>query len=74
MHVETCLLHGVGEVWAREGEILERADDAAVERRIRHWCACAGGELALDINWRGSRCVVRHAGSVKDVFSILCLG
>ena len=61
MHVETCLLHGVGDVWPRESEILERLDDAAVERRISHWLACAGGELTLDINWRGSWRAVRHA-------------
>ena len=74
MHVETCLLHGVGDVWPRESEILERPDDAAVERRISHWLACAGGELALDINWRGSRRAGRHAGPIEDVLSILGLG
>ena len=45
VHDEAALVHDVGDVGARHGQVLERANHVVVLRGIRDWRPVRGGQL-----------------------------
>ena len=63
VHVEARLLDGIGDVGARERQVLKSADDAAVERRIVERTSVVAGQLGLGVHGCGCRFAILHAGA-----------
>lgn len=70
VHVETRPLDRVGNVRARDGQVLKGARQAAIELGVEHWWTVRHGELALGIEGRTDRLAVRHPSTVEDVLGI----
>jgi hypothetical protein len=73
VHMQAHLLDGVGDVWPREGEVLEGASQAAVGRRVGNRRPVVLRELSLSVDRRGVGLAVRHASPLQDVDGVLAL-
>jgi hypothetical protein len=59
--MEAHLLDSIGDVGAREGEVLERACQAPVRCCISNWGLVVLRELRLSVNRRGTWLAIGHA-------------
>jgi hypothetical protein len=73
VHMQAHLLDDVGDVGPREGEVLERAGEASVGRRIGDRGLVVLRELRLSVNLCGTTLVVGHASPLQDVDGVLAL-
>jgi len=73
MHVQTCLLHGEGEVRAHHRQVPECPSQAAIRLGVVD-CGAVGGDLALGVNHSGHCLARRHTCTLEDVFSEPLLG
>jgi hypothetical protein len=73
MHEEADLLHRMGQVRAREGEVLESARQAPVMRRIGDMMTILPRELRLGVQWGRDRIAVKHISPFKEFNGILLL-
>ena len=73
MHVQARLLDGIGKVGPRQGEVLECANNAAVESWVSYRCPGIAWKLRLRVHRRGRRLAVTHARAIKDVVGVLFL-
>jgi hypothetical protein len=64
MHVKAHLLNGVGDVMAREGEVLESPNETPVLSRVDHGRADGGGDLGRGVDLCRGGLVDSHAGIV----------
>jgi hypothetical protein len=67
MHVQTDLLHGVGDVGPCECQVLESSFNAPELRGVlngRHRVPC---QLRLEVDWSRARLAVRHDRTFEDV-------
>jgi hypothetical protein len=62
--VKTHLLNGVGDVRAREGEVLESPGETPLLSRIGHGRAGGSGELGRRVDRCRGRLAGSHAGVV----------
>jgi hypothetical protein len=60
VHMQAHLLDGVSDVGPGEGEVLERAGQAPVRRRVGDRRPVVLRELRLGVDRRGARLAVRH--------------
>jgi hypothetical protein len=51
--METDLLHGVGDVWPGEGEVLKGTGKTPVAGGVHDWVTCGLRELGLRVDWGG---------------------
>jgi hypothetical protein len=61
VHVQAHLLDGVGDVGPRDGQVLERAGQALVGRRVGDRGPVVLRELRLSVDRRGAGLAVGHA-------------
>jgi hypothetical protein len=73
VHMKAQLLNGVGDVGPGEGEVLERACQAPVRRRVGDREPVVLRELRLSINRRGAGLIVKHASPLQNVDGVLTL-
>jgi hypothetical protein len=73
VHMEAHLLDGVGDVGLGEGEVLERAGQAPVRRRVGDRGPAILRELRLTVDRHGVGLAVRHASPLQDVDGVLAL-
>jgi hypothetical protein len=74
VHMETYLLDSIGEVRSCECDILQSPSKTTVKRRIRNRGACGGRQFGLSIDGCGDWLAFTHAGTGKDVKTVLTLG
>jgi hypothetical protein len=67
------LLYGVGDVGLGKGDVLERAGQAPVRRRVGDRGPIGLRKLRLSVDKRGAGLVVRHASPLQDVDGVLAL-
>lgn len=72
MHVEANLLNNVGVVRTSEHQILQGANQAAVEGHISN-VRTGGGQLALRVNWGVAWFARGHPRALKNLQSVLML-
>jgi hypothetical protein len=73
VHMEAHLLDGVGDDGPRESEVLERACQAPVRRRVGDRGPIVLRELRLSVYKRGAGLPVGHASLLQDVDDVLAL-
>jgi hypothetical protein len=73
VHMETDLLHGVGEVRPGEGEVLKGTSKTHVPSGVLDWVTLGLRELRLCVDWGGAGLAVNHLGSLQNVKSVLPL-
>jgi hypothetical protein len=71
--MQAHLLDGVSDVGPGEGEVLERAGQALVRRRVGDRRPVVLRELRLGVDRRGARLAVRHVSPLQDVDVVLAL-
>jgi hypothetical protein len=71
MHVKTHLLDCIGDVRPGEGKLLESPDQALGDSRVTNRGPCVGGYIDLSIHEHGTRLVVGHTNTIKDIQSVL---
>jgi hypothetical protein len=73
VHMEAHLLNDVGDVGPGESEVLERAYQAPVRRRVSDRGPIVLRELRMCVDWRGAGLAVGHASSLQNVDGVLAL-
>jgi hypothetical protein len=73
VHMQTHLLDGVCDVRPGEIEVLKRAGQAPVGRRVGDQEARRLRELRLSVDRRGAGLAVRHASLLQDIDGVLAL-
>jgi hypothetical protein len=74
VHVQAHLLNGIGDVGPREGQVLERAYQAPVGRRVGDQRPVILRELCLSVDRRGVLgLVAEHASPLQDVDGVMAL-
>jgi hypothetical protein len=73
MHVETCLLNSMSNVWTSERQVLESTSIATVLRGIGEKRTLSGGEFAAHINGSGAGVALDHAGTLQELDGVLAL-
>jgi hypothetical protein len=73
VHMQAHLLDDVCDVGPGEGEVLERAGQAPVGRRVGNRRPIVLRELRLSVDRCGARLAVRHASPLQDVDGVLAL-
>jgi hypothetical protein len=73
VHMEAHLLDGVGDVRPGEGDVLERAYQAPVRRRVGDRVPVVLRELRLSVDRHGARLAVEHASPLQNVDGVLAL-
>jgi hypothetical protein len=71
--MQAHLLDGVGDVGPGESEVLKRAGQAPVGRRVGDRRPVVLRELRLSVDRRGAGLAVRHASPLQDVDGVLVL-
>jgi hypothetical protein len=71
--MQAHLLDGVGDVRSGEGEVLKRAGQAPVGRRIGDRGSVVLWELRLSVDSRGAGLAVGHASPLQYVDGVLAL-
>jgi hypothetical protein len=73
VHMETDLLHGVGDVRPSEGEVLKGTGKAPVPGRVLDRFTRVLRELRLRVDWGRAGLAVNHLGPLQNVKSVLPL-
>jgi hypothetical protein len=73
VHMETDLLHGVGDVRPGEDEVLKGISKTPVAGGVRDWVTRGLRELGLRVDWGGAGLAVTHLGPLQNVKSVLSL-
>ena len=73
VHMETDLLHGVGDVRPSEGEVLKGTSKAPVPGGVLDWVTCGPRELRLRVDWGRAALAINHLGPLQNVKSVLPL-
>jgi hypothetical protein len=73
VHMETDLLHGVGDVWPSEGEVLKGTDKTLVPSGVLDRVTHGLRELRLRVDWGKAGLAVTHLGPLQNVKSVLPL-
>ena len=73
VHMEADLLHGVGDVQPREGEVLKGTGKTPVAGGVRDWVTRGLRELGLRVDWGGAGLAINHLGALQNVKSVLSL-
>jgi hypothetical protein len=73
VHMQAHLLDDVGDVGPGEGEVLERAGQASVGRRVGDLVSVVLRELRLSVDSCGAGLAVGHANSLQDFDGVLAL-
>jgi hypothetical protein len=73
VHLQAHLLDGVGDVRPGEGEVLERADEAPIGRRLSDRGPVVPRELRLSVDGCRAGLAVGHASPLQDVDGVLAL-
>jgi hypothetical protein len=73
VHMDTDLLHGVGDVRPGEGEVLKGTGKTPVPGGVLNWVTLGLRELRLRVDWGGAGLAVNHLGSLQNVKSVLPL-
>jgi hypothetical protein len=73
VHMETDLLHGVGDVQPGEGEVLKGTSKTPVAGGVCDWETRGFRELGLRVDWGGAGIAVTHLGPLQNVKSVLSL-
>jgi hypothetical protein len=73
VHMETDLLHGVGDVQPGESEVLKGTDKTPVPDGVLDWATLGLRELRLCVDWGGAGLAVNHLGPLQNVKSVLPL-
>ena len=64
VHMETDLLHGVGDVRPGKVEVLKSTSKTPVPGGVLDWVTLGLGELRLRVDWGGAGLAVNHLGSL----------
>jgi hypothetical protein len=67
MHVQTNLLHDVGDVGPCEDQVLESSSSAPELRGILNRKPRVPSQLCLEVDWSHARIAVRHDCTLEDV-------
>jgi hypothetical protein len=67
MHVQTYLLHDVGDVGPCESQVLQRSYNASELRGILNGRPQVPCQLRLQVNWSRARLAVHHDHTFEDV-------
>lgn len=73
MDVEAYLLNGIGDVWERQGEVLDHPGKASVICWVGYKITVRGREFRASVHRSGERIAVCHASTLKYLLSILAL-
>jgi hypothetical protein len=73
VHVQAHLLDDVGDVGPREGQVLERTDQAPVGRCVGDRGLVVLRERRLSVNRRGAGLAIGHASLLQDVDGVVVL-
>jgi hypothetical protein len=73
MHVKANLQHGVGDVGACEGQILQDASKTPVVRRVSNWSFRVGRDLGAGIHGGCAWFALGHPNTIQDVNHVLAL-
>src|SRR6185369_4429902 len=73
MHMETDLLNRVGEVRPGEGEVLQRAGQTPVGRRISHRITQISRQLRLSVDRSEAGLAISHPSPLQDIKCVLPL-
>jgi hypothetical protein len=73
VHMETDLLHVVGDVRPGESEVLKGAGKTPVAGGVLDWVTRGLRELGLCVDWGGAGLAVTHLGPLQNVKSVLSL-
>lgn len=71
--MKTDLLESVLDLWKFLCEVLQSANNRAIEQNIRNRRTGSGGELGLRVDTRGRGFAMKHPSMVKKLMSILPL-
>jgi hypothetical protein len=71
VHMETDLLHGVGDVRPGEGEVLKGTSKIPVAGGVHDWVTRGLRELGLHVDWGGAGLAVTYLGPIQNVKSVL---
>jgi hypothetical protein len=67
VHIQTDLLHGIGDVGPCEGQVLQRPGDAPELRGIPNPRSRVSGQLCLQVHRSRARLAVSHDRTLEDV-------
>jgi hypothetical protein len=73
MHVETCLLNSMSNVWVSERQVLESTSIATVLCGISEKRTLCGRKFAAHINGSGAGVALDHASTLQELNGILAL-
>jgi hypothetical protein len=73
VHMETDLLHGVGDVRPSEGEVLKGTGKTPVPGGVLDWVTHGLRELRPRVDWGRAGRAVNHLGPLQNVKSVLLL-
>jgi hypothetical protein len=73
MQVETHLVDSIGDIGSCERQVLQGADDTAIEHSISGWRASGGICFRLGVDWRGRGHAIHHAGAIQNISGVGCL-
>jgi hypothetical protein len=73
VHMETDLLHGVGDVQPGEGEVLKGTGKTPVAGGVPDWVTRGLRELGLRVDCGGAGLAVTHMDPLQNVKSVMSL-
>jgi hypothetical protein len=73
VHMETDLLHGIGDVSPGEGEVLKGTGKTSVPGGVLDWFTLGLRELHLRVDWGRAGLAVNHLNPLQNVKSVLSL-
>jgi hypothetical protein len=73
VHMETDLLHDVGDVRPGKVEVLKSTSKTPVPGGVLDWVTLGLRELRLRVDWGRARLAVNHLGPLQNVKSVLPL-
>ena len=73
VHMQTRLLHGIGDVWPGEGEVLKGTCDAPIIRGVVNRFS-RGRKLRVRVDGSAAGITMSHAGTSKNILNVLSLG
>jgi hypothetical protein len=73
MHVQTNLLHGIGDVGSSKCQVLESSCDASKLGGIMYRRPRVYNKLCLDVDWSHARLAISHGRMLIDVWRVSAL-
>ena len=67
VHMQTDLLHDIGDVGPCEGQVLQRPGDASELRGIPNRRSGVSGQLCLQVHRSRARLAISHDRTLEDV-------